>query len=80
MEKFKAFLDSFFPPTLGKSPGFIVLALVEVVLAVTLIYIGKDVGYLPAIYGAINVPVYGAGAWKASSDNKVIANGKAPTP
>lgn len=74
LEKVKAFLQAMIggvlPGELGRSPGFIGLAAFQVLLAFILIRSGADVSYLAAIYGSINVPVYAAGAWKASSDNK----------
>ena len=60
---------STFLVSLGKGPGFILIAFAEVVAGGACAYLGKDLVGLATVFGAINVPLYGAGAWKASSDN-----------
>ena len=55
--------------SLGKGPGFILVALGEVLVGGVCAYLGKDLIGLSAVFGTINVPLYGAGVWKASSDN-----------
>lgn len=54
---------------LGKGPGFLALAFVEVGLAALLVYNGFVLDSFVLALGAINVPVYGSGAAKAWSDN-----------
>ena len=59
---------------LGKGPGMMALAFTEVILAYFLSQGGTDLTGYALVLGAVNVPVFGGGAWKAHSEAK---NGKA---
>ena len=58
---------------LGKGPGYVLVAILQVLVAAVAAHFGKDLTGLSLVYGAINVPFYGTGVWKAMSDNKVVA-------
>lgn len=55
---------------LGKGPGFLLLALIEVAITAILLAKGIDGTGIAAALGAINIPVYGGGAWKAAAEAK----------
>jgi hypothetical protein len=60
---------------LGKGPGYVLVALLEVAVACVIAHLGKDLSGLAYVFGAINVPFYGTGVWKAMSDNKATVLG-----
>lgn len=68
-----------FTVMLGKGPGYVLVAMIEVGIAAIVAHFGKDLTGLSLVYGAINVPFYGSGVWKAVSDNKA-ASGKPNEP
>lgn len=80
MEYIKKFLNSLLSgilvPELGKGPGFIGFGALLALLIYRLLMAGKDGGTVAAAFGPLVLAVYGAGMWKASSDNKA-ANGGA---
>jgi len=55
---------------MGKGPGYVLVAILQVLVAAVAAHFGKDLTGLSLVYGAINVPFYGTGVWKAMSDNK----------
>lgn len=69
-------IASCMPDVLGKGPGFIAFAIIlSLQFSVLLAFFHVGGGTIAAAYGPLIVAVYGAGVWKAASDNKVnIAN------
>lgn len=58
----------------GKGEGFIFLAIIEVAIIVAVAIAQPEaLANLTGPLGAVNIPVYGGGAWKAASEAK---NGK----
>jgi hypothetical protein len=55
---------------LGKGPGMMALAFTELILAYFLAKGGVDLNPYAVVIGAINVPVFGGGAWKAAAEAK----------
>lgn len=56
---------------LGKGPGFMGLAMMEVIIGSALTaWAGVDATSLAVLYGAVNIPVYGGGAWKYAAKVK----------
>jgi hypothetical protein len=58
-------------PAIGKGPGFVAVALLEVIITAILAWRAIDLTSYALALAAINGPLYGAGAWKAHSDNSV---------
>jgi hypothetical protein len=52
----------------GKGPGYIALAFLEVAIAGGLLSRGIDGSAIAAAFGAINLGVYGGGAFKVASE------------
>jgi len=64
--------------TFGKGPGFLALAFFEVAAGFIIAYYKPDaLAGLATVLGAVNVPVYGGGAWKAAAEAKANGNAKA---
>lgn len=59
--------------SLGKGPGFILIGVLEVAVALMVAKSGKDLSGLSMCFAAINAGVFGGGAMKAMSEAK---NGK----
>jgi len=55
---------------LGKGPGMVGLGFFEATLGAILAYTGKDLVGYAGVLTAINIGVYGGGAWKASAEAK----------
>ena len=60
---------------IGKGPGFVTVAVLEITLAFTLAVQAKELSGFVAALGVVNAALYGGGAFKAHSDNKLAANG-----
>lgn len=58
----------------GKGPGFVAVGVLEVILAFVLAVQAKDLSGFVAALGVVNTALYGAGAFKAHSDNKFAAS------
>lgn len=79
LDKIKSFFQSVIggvlPDVLGKGPGFVGFAVLQAALITFLLKNGVDGSAIGMAFGPLNLGLYGAGAWKASSDNKSAANG-----
>jgi uncharacterized membrane protein len=81
LDKLKAFLQSIIsgvlPDVLGKGPGFVAFGLVQAGLIAYLLAHGVEGSGIGMAFTPLNLGLFGAGAWKAASDNRVAANGAA---
>lgn len=53
---------------LGKGPGYVALGFAEALAGAVLVYYGRDVSGYAAVVTAVNVGVFGGGAWKVSAE------------